>query len=408
MQINIKTYPNGLTLIYQQVKDISSAAYNLNFGSGVVADSESRVGASLILSELTGRQAAQYSPQELSDLFDGNGISHGESAKLERFQFQGSCLSSKLAEALRLLYLLFSEPVIGEEGLPKVKELLLQEILSVQDEPSKLVGREFNQRYFPSPYNRSLMGELAGITATTVTDLEQVYQDQYHVSGAILSIVANLDFTEIENAVAPFLKCKGTTTPEDEIPWNDFPAQFQDHLDFDSAQTQILLAYPAPAISSPDYYPMRLVNGLLSGGMFGRLFLEVREKRGLCYSVYSSYTAHPKYGRLICYSGTTTERARATLDVIQEVLVSLLNTITEEELKRVKTDILSSLVISRESSLSKAISYANDYENFGRVRSLDEIKTNISEIGINHLNQYLARSPFQNPSILTLGKVKIQ
>ncbi len=407
MQINIKTYPNGLTLIYQQVKEISSAAYNLNFGTGVIDDPESRVGASLILSELTGRQVAKYSQQELSDLFDGNGISHGESAKLERFQFQGSCLSAKLPEALELLYLLFDQPVLSEESLPKVKELLIQEILSLQDEPSKLVGREFNQRYFPAPYNRSLMGELAGVTATSISDLEQVYKNQYQLSNALLSIVANLELSEIESAIQPFIARVKVADFRADPAWPEFPAQFQDHLDYDSSQTQILLAYKAPKISSLDYYPMRLVNGLLSGGMFGRLFLEVREKRGLCYSVYSSYTAHPEYGRLICYSGTTAERARATLDVIQEVLTSLVNTITNQELGRVKTDILSSLVISRESSLSKAISYANDYENFKYIRSLDEIKTKITELSIDDLNQFLEKNPFENPSILTLGKNKI-
>ena len=98
-----------------------------------------------------------------------------------------------------------------------------------------------------------------------------------------------------------------------------------------------MVAFPGVAYSHPDYFLNRGAIGVLSGGMSSRLFTEIREKRGLCYTVFASCHSLRDRGSVICYSGTSTDRAQQTLDVLIEQLEELANGIREDELKRLKS-----------------------------------------------------------------------
>ncbi len=123
-----------------------------------------------------------------------------------------------------------------------------------------------------------------------------------------------------------------------------------DHLQKDSAQTQIAFAYPSVPIGHPDYFAARAAEGVLSGGMSARLFTEVREKRGLCYSVGVRHETFRDRGTMIGYAGTGPDRAQQTLDVTIAELRKLKDGVTEDEIDRVKAGLKSSLIMAEEST----------------------------------------------------------
>jgi predicted Zn-dependent peptidase len=142
--------------------------------------------------------------------------------------------------------------------------------------------------------------------------------------------------------------------------------------------------------------------------MFGRLFVELREKRGLCYSVYARHGATNLYGTMTAYVGTTPERAQESMDVLLSEFSRLKGSITQEELDRSRTNIKASIIMGEESPGARAASNATDWWLLKRVRSLKEIHEAIDRVRLDTLNQYLERYPFTPCSILTLGRTSLK
>src|SRR5206468_592403 len=142
-----------------------------------------------------------------------------------------------------------------------------------------------------------------------------------------------------------------------------------------------------------EYYAALGAVNVLSGGMSSRLFTEVREKRGLCYSVWASYQTFKDRAAVLCYAGTSTERAQETLDVTLAELQRLKKGIEVEEVERVQAGLKSSLIMQEESTSSRAGSLASDWYYLGRVRSFDEIKAGIDSLTPKRLLEHVRRHP---------------
>lgn len=180
------------------------------------------------------------------------------------------------------------------------------------------------------------------------------------------------------------------------------------HIDHPSNQTQIGVAYSSIPYRAPNYFQARGAVGVLSDGMSSRLFTEVREKRGLCYSVYASMQSLRDYGSVFCYSGTSTDRAQETLDVMIAELERLGEGIESDELDRLKVQIRSSLVMQQESSRSRSLNIAGDWYHLGRVRSLEEVNRAVNDLTVDSINSFLREHPPRDFCVVTLGQQQLE
>ena len=149
---------------------------------------------------------------------------------------------------------------------------------------------------------------------------------------------------------------------------------------------------------------------VLSGGMSGRLFTEVREKRGLCYSVSAGYRAERDFGAVTAYVGTTPERAQESLDVLTQELQRIhtpAGAITQEEFQRAVIGSKSRLIFSGESTGARAAALAADQHRVGRPRSLGELAEEIDRVTLDQVNNYLTRRSLGTPTIQTLGPAEL-
>ncbi len=153
----------------------------------------------------------------------------------------------------------------------------------------------------------------------------------------------------------------------------------------------------------PEYYAALGAVNVLSGGMSARLFTEVREKRGLCYSVWASYETYKDVAAVLCYAGTTNERAQETLDVTLGELQRLQEGVELEEVERVQAGLKSSLIMQEESTSARARTLASDWYYLGRVRSFDEIAAAINALSPRKIVAHLRRHPAERFTIVTLG-----
>jgi predicted Zn-dependent peptidase len=200
----------------------------------------------------------------------------------------------------------------------------------------------------------------------------------FNPEGAVLSLAGSFDPKEIKAVIEQqFGSWSGSRVVQPKFP--GFLAPQYSHIQEPSAQVQIVLAYPSAKFADSDYYVAKVATEILAGGFCGRLFTEVREKRGLCYSVHASHSSTPEYGVITGYAGTTTDRAQETLDVMLEVLNGMSGTVNSDELARAKANLLTGLTISHEPSRATAGAHAIDYAYGQKVRTVDQIRTAIKQ-----------------------------
>ena len=228
------------------------------------------------------------------------------------------------------------------------------------------------------------------------------FQRYYQPNGSILGVAGRVAWEPLKDLVGQLLGDwrPGVVEPTVEQP---APGGYQ-HVPYASNQTQIGIAYPSVPYRDPDYFQAWGAVGVLSGGMSARLFTEVRERRGLCYSVYATYHTLRDRGAVLCYAGTGADRAQETLDVTLGELRRLAAGIEEHELDRLKARIKSALIMQQESSSARSSSIARDWYHLGRVRTMDEIGRLIDDLTSHSISAYLAEHPPRDFTVVTLGE----
>ncbi len=398
---------NGLSVLVEEMSHVESASYDLILPGGYLCDPEDRVGAGLILADLIGRGAGAYDSRGLSEAFDALGIRHGEGIGTDRYGFSGSLVSDALPRALELVSHMVRDPHLPESEIPNIQSVLLQDIDSLSDNPARRAMVELTKRYYPAPYNRPSLGEAEGIRNSTRKTVLDLYNSCFGPNNAILSIAGKVNVERVKSDVEQlFGAWRGGSA---EIPaFGAAPKNEYFHIDYDSSQVQIVLASPSVTFNSDGYYSGKIAVSLLGASMFGRLFVELREKRGLCYSVYARHGSTMSYGTVTAYVGTTPERAQESLDVLVGEMEKLRGSVTIDELERAKTNLKAALVMGEESPGSRAASNATDWWFLKRIRPLSEINAEIDKVTIESVNDFLSVYPFRPASLLTLGKNELK
>ena len=406
-KVKVLSLPNGLTVLLESLPHLHSFSYSLLLPGGLIADPENAQGASLILAELLSRGAAGKDSRELSDLFESAGISHSEAVNEDYFSLAGSCLSAQAHTALRLLADLVRRPTLPESEIEPIRSVLIQEILGLADNPARRAFQEFDKLYYPKPINRSEYGTQEGLLATDLAVIKDLWETCFKPQGAVLSLAGKFDADVIEQQVYEIFGSWQGSGFKKSAPAK-FPSRLYKHIDEKSAQLQIVMGYPSSAFGTDRYYVAKVATEILAGGFCGRLFTEVREKRGLCYSVHASHSSTPEYGVITAYAGTTTERAQETLDVMLTVLTGLPGSVAVDELARAKANLLTGLIISQEPARARAGGNAIDYAYGRKVRSLDDIKSAILAVTAEEIDAYVAEFSPERFSLLTLGAKKLE
>jgi predicted Zn-dependent peptidase len=397
----------GMPLVTEHIPGVRSVGLTWLLPMGCALDPDDRVGRSTLYEELILRGAGSLDSRAQADAFDVLGVSRGTSVETFSLVLSATMLNARVGEALPLLVDTVLRPRFEAEQLEPVRALALQSLAGLNDDPQERVMLELRARHAPPPINRSPMGTAEGIRAVTAEELAPAWASMVVPGGGqtVLALAGDVDHDRVADALNTLLRSwKGHAAP---IQWD--PTRHdrgRHHLPDQTNQVHIAIAHDAPPEPSPDAWLERATVAVLSGGMAGRLFAEVREKRGLCYSVYATYGGEQRYGRGIAYAGTTPERAGQTLRVLTDELERI-NTpegrVTENEFARAIVGMKSRLVMSGESTSARAASLARDYRKIGRARSLEELSAEVDAITLDALNDYLARRSLGMTTTVTIG-----
>ncbi|HTN76113.1 MAG TPA: pitrilysin family protein, partial [Pirellulaceae bacterium] len=340
-------FPNGLTLLAEPMGWLESAAFALLLPAGCQRDPADRLGLASMTCEMMQRGCGERNSRQFVDDLENLGVDRSSSVSNAHTSFGGAMPSDKLFDALSIHADVILRPLLPEEQFEDAQQVCLQEVRALEDDLAAKTMQDLRRRRYGDPYGRASQGTTATVEAITLKDVRQSYAANFRPQDAILSVAGKIDFEKLRDHVGELF---GNWEPNKTEPIETSPsAGPRNHIASESSQTHIGIAYPSVPYSHPDYYQARGAVGVLSDGMSSRLFTEVREKRGLVYTVYASSHSLKHAGSVLCYAGTTSERAQETLDVMLFELRRLEQGIEADELSRLKARIKSALIFQQES-----------------------------------------------------------
>jgi predicted Zn-dependent peptidase len=399
-------FPNGLVLLAEPMESVESVAFTFRVPAGTAVEPADKGGLAGLTCEMILRGAGPRDNRQFVNDLDNLGVDRGESVSDAHVVFRGATLARNLSPALEIYADILRRPHLPDDQLEPCRLVALQELAAVEDEPAHKVMLELRRRHLPDPWGRPSQGEQAALEAMSLADIQNYFQRVYRPNGAVIGVAGKIEWESLKDEVGRLLgdwPRGGELTVREQA-----PVVQREHLHHESNQTQIGLAYPSVAYRDADYYVASAAVGVLGDGMSSRLFTEVREKRGLCYSVYASHGTLLDRGSVFCYAGTSAERAQETLDVMVREVLRMAEGIEPGELDRLKARIKSSLIMQQESTSSRSALLTRDWYFLGRVRTLDEVEAIVDGLSADQINQYLADHRPEQFTIVTLGPKELE
>ncbi len=402
-QILSHTYDNGLVLVAEPMASVESAAFSFLLPCGSAYDPPGLAGLSTLTTELMLRGCGPRDSRQFVDDLDNLGVERGDGVSPVHASYGGATLSDNLFAALEIYADLLRRPHLPPDKLEACRQGVLQEVFAVEDDPSQKAMQELRRHHFPAPYGLPSHGDEPGLEAAAIDDVAACYQRLYRPEGAILGVAGRVDWAALRDQVGELLGDWPRRQVADPARMNG--GQRRLHIEHESQQTQIGIAFASVPYRHEEYFAAYAGIWALGGGGFStRFFLEVREKRGLCYSVSAfPYNVTRDVASVLCYAGTTAQRAQETLDVMLAELRRLPQGISQTELDLLKARVKSSLIMQQESSSSRSASIARDWYHLGRVRTLDELSAIVDGLTVERINRYLAAYPPRDLTVVTLG-----
>jgi predicted Zn-dependent peptidase len=403
----VTTLRCGMPLIAQPIPGMKSVGLTWLVSGGSAREPENLQGLGAMWSELVFRGAGELDSRAHADALDTLGVGRSSSVGAHHLRLAFSMLGDTLHDALALITPMVRAPRFDESSIDPVRELCVAAIETLADEPQERAMLGLRAHHNAAPFNRSGMGTIEGLRRITRFEVAEEWSRLARPGGSILAVAGDVDPERVESRLNELLEgWEGEAPP---IEASGSADRGYHHETDETNQVHIAVAHDAPPESTDDALLEKAVIAALSGGMSGRLFTEVREKRALVYAVYARYRSDRDFARVSAYAGTTPERAQETLDVLLHELGRLNETaergggIDKSEFDRAIVGMKSRVVMSGESTGARAGALAGDYHLLGRPRTLEEITEAIDALTLERVNAYLARRRLGEMTVVTIG-----
>lgn len=399
--IHHHTLDNGVTLIAEPMPWLESAAFAIAVPAGYRYDPIGKQGLGNLVCEMVQRGCGKLNSRQFLESLEILGVDFYSNVSTYHTVYSAALQYDRLLPALEVFADLLKNPWLLAEQLEDARAVCIQESNGLEDDLNQKVMLELRKQFYGTPDGNHSEGTPLTLAELTLSDVKNFWQSHYAPDQAIIACAGRFDWEALRKKVERLL---GQWDHRSDTPVEVHPPEHGiKHIDFDSEQTHLAIAFPTVPYAHPDYWLCRGAVGVLSGGLSSRLFHEVREKRGLCYSVYASCHSLKEKGAVFTYSGTSSDRAQETLDVVLHQLQSLHNGITPDELRRLKIQVRTSLVAQQESCRSRANGLAGDWFHLGRVKTLDQLNQQIESMTVESINDFLDRNRPNGFDIVTLG-----
>ncbi|WP_042356225.1 M16 family metallopeptidase [Bacillus rubiinfantis] len=399
--INKYTCKNGVRIVLEQIPTVRSVAIGIWIGTGSRNEIPETNGISHFLEHMFFKGTTTRSAKEIAEAFDSIGGQVNAFTSKEYTCYYAKVLDTHAKLALDVLADMFFNSTFEESELEKERNVVLEEIKMYEDTPDDIVHDLLSRAvYGEHPLGYSILGTEETLNTFTGDSLREYIHERYTPENVVISIAGNVPETFIQQVEQYFGAYQGgNTNQHEQIP--SFHANKISRKK-ETEQAHLCIGFEGLKVGHEDIYSLITLNNILGGSMSSRLFQDVREQKGLAYSVFSYHSAYQDSGIVTIYGGTGAKQLNVLFETIQETLQKLKQEgITEKELTNSKEQLKGNLMLSLESTNSRMSRNGKNELLLKRHRSLDEIIEQIDIVTKESVDK-MARSLFTDNYSISL------
>ena len=353
-----KRYPNGLRLIVNQMQGLLSVTMGILVGAGACYETDKEDGISHFIEHMQFKGTHKRNAFEISDAFDRLGAQVNAFTGKDITCYYSKCTSDHTSACFELLSDLFLHSTFPEDEMEREKGVVCEEIAMNEDTPEDLCLDLLSRAYYGKEnYGRNILGTAKNVKSFTVDDIAKYKKARYCPQNIVISFAGGVDKDTAQALVESYFGDLETGAFEERKPILQFASQSLVKTK-PIEQAHLAIAYAAPPRGDSLEDAINAVNGVLGGTMSARLFQEVREKRGLAYSVYSYVSSYAECGSQVIYAGVNPTQTLSAYEAIRGVVEDVKkNGITQDEFMRSREQMKSGLFFSNESSNAQMLLY---------------------------------------------------
>lgn len=405
MGVEVSRLSNGLTVATETLPSVESVALGVWVKSGARNERDDEHGLAHLLEHMAFKGTGSRTAFQIASQIENVGGEINAATSVETTSFYARVLSDDVPLAIDILADILQDSSFDDDELAREQHVILQEIGAAHDTPDDIVFDRFSETAFRhQTIGRSILGTPETVKSFTSKQLRAFMDRQYGADRMVVVAAGDVKHDafvrEVERKLGSFRAESDTTIPQ----YAQYVGgDFRENRDLMDAQ--IILGFEGRAYHVRDFYASQVLSMILGGGMSSRLFQEIREKRGLCYSIYAFHWGFSDTGIFGVHAATGEGDVAKLVPLIIEELAKAGERITEEELGRARAQYRAGLIMSGESAASRASQIARQLLLFGRPIDKDELMTRLSALTVDRLTDLSGRLFSTRPTVAAIGPI---
>ncbi len=404
MTIQVKKLSGGLTVATDRVEQAETVSLGAWVGVGTRHEPAEANGIAHLLEHMAFKGTERRSARDIAEEVEAVGGHLNAYTGRENTAFYAKVLAEDMPLALDVVADILQNPTFDPEELSRERAVVLQEIGQTNDTPDDIIFDHFQETAYPDQaLGRPVLGRAEIISGLARDSLRGYMARNYRPPEMILAAAGKVDheaFADLARRAFERLTAEANSEAE---PARYAGGEYRETRDLE--QVHLLLGFDALGYLDPDYYALMVLSCLFGGGMSSRLFQEIREKRGLVYSVYSFVSAYRDGGLFGIYAGTGESEVAELIPVVCDEIAKLCRDIAGPEVERAKAQLKAGILMSRESSAVRCEQLAQQLLTFGRPLPVAEIVAKIEAVDTVRLQQLAGSVLRGRPTFAALGPI---
>jgi len=405
MAVEITTLPSGLRVVTDKMAHVETASLGVWVAAGSRHEAQNEHGLSHLLEHMAFKGTRRRSAHAIAEEIESAGGDLNAATGVEQTAYYAHVLAADTGLALDILSDILTDSTFDRDELEREKGVILQEIGAVEDTPDDLVFDLFNATAFPEqPLGRAILGTPEGVSGFNRDSIGNYLKSHYLGGTMVVGATGAVEHDAIVEDVAKRFAGIIDAPTQPALPQARY-AGGERRVKRRLEQAHIVVGFEGCSYQSPDHYAFQVFANAVGGGMSSRLFQEVREKRGLAYSIYAFNWAYSDTGLLGFYAATGARDIAGLMPVALDCLAAATQDLSEAEVRRAKAQMKVSLLAALESPGARSEQIARQLLAFGRVLSRQEMIAQVEGLGLADIRAAGAKALASPPTVASIGPV---
>jgi len=404
MTIEMTQLDNGIRIISNSMQNLETVSVGAWVSAGTRHENANENGISHLLEHMAFKGTERRSALQIAEEIEAVGGSINAYTSRENTAYYAKVLKEDIGLAVDIISDILQFSTMETDEVEREREVVIQEINQTKDTPDDIIFDHLQETAFPNQsIGRPILGVEDIVSKLSGKTILNYMKSQYSYSKIIIAGAGNLDHMTLVRQVEELFYNLPSTHIQTTEPTNYIGGNYLEHRDLE--QVHVLIGFNGVSYNDPDYYALSVLSMLLGGSMSSRLFQEVREKRGLAYSIYSFASNFDDGGIFGIYAGTGENKVNELIPVVCNELNQLTQNIQNQELSRAQAQLKSSILMNLESSSYQTEQIARQLQIYGRTIKTEEMINNINNVSVKDIIKIATRLLSDKPTLIGIGPI---